>query len=215
MRTNIYGLYNELNEIRYIGKTGKSIERRALDHLENSIKGDTSHRGNWIRLMRICGKRPIVKLIANVPGDGNEAERFYIAWFKMLGANLTNETEGGEGISGWHHDTETKKKISKASSERVRRPWTQEEKDRMRLIKLGQKHTKETREKISKNHSKYAGKKKGSKDTKAVKLKKKEALILAWREGRHTGMSGKTKSLETREKHRLAALAQWKRQKGE
>jgi hypothetical protein len=44
-----------------------------------------------------------------------QAERFWIAYFKQMGCQLTNLTDGGEGLLGYRHSDVTKAKISDAN----------------------------------------------------------------------------------------------------
>lgn len=51
--------------------------------------------------------------------DAFEHEKFLIACFKDMGVLLTNCTNGGEGVSGYTHSDESRKKISASSKERM------------------------------------------------------------------------------------------------
>ena len=105
MITNIYGLYNEYGEIRYVGLTKGTLPNRLIGHLKGAKRfmggSKVTHCFRWIQSMLDKGVIPTIKIIAIVPSDGKEAERFYIAYFKMLGVNLTNLTEGGDCGFGW------------------------------------------------------------------------------------------------------------------
>lgn len=63
----------------------------------------------------MSGNRPESVLLEEVRGgDWEEAERFWIAYWKFLGASLTNLTEGGEcgGSKGRVVSEETRRRIS-------------------------------------------------------------------------------------------------------
>jgi NUMOD3 motif len=76
-------------------------------------------------------------------------ERFYIRWYgrKDLGTGiLRNLTDGGEGISGFKHNEETKRKIGDSNRKSLKGviPWnkgkkgiSEETRQKLRLAKLG------------------------------------------------------------------------------
>lgn len=78
------------NEIRYVGKT-VSPSVRWSKH-----KHDTSqtHHGRWLRSIQYNIEFIELEWVLD---DWIEAERFWISYFKTLGARLTNYTGGGEG----------------------------------------------------------------------------------------------------------------------
>jgi hypothetical protein len=124
------------------------------------------------------GLKPEIRFVAKVDGEGDEAEMFYIAYFKMLGARLTNSTDGGEGLSNpseevrrkiglanlgrkgkpaWNKgkpmSMESKRKLSEAKMGQPAWnkgiPMSIEGKEKSRLAHLGFKHSKESRKIIS------------------------------------------------------------------
>jgi hypothetical protein len=92
------------NAIFYVGK-GKG--RRAWE-----TKGRSEH---WRRVKAKHGHK--VEIVAPWPTDAEacEHEVFLIACFKDMGEPLVNQTNGGEGMSGFSPTTETRKKLSIAS----------------------------------------------------------------------------------------------------
>jgi len=99
MIIHIYGLYDENDNIRYVGQTIKNVELRLSEHTYYSDVGKT-HKDYWIRTMLIRGLIPKIKELTIVEGtkkDGNIHETFYIKVYRALGANLTNLTDGGDG----------------------------------------------------------------------------------------------------------------------
>lgn len=99
----IYGLIDpKTNEIRYIGKTSKSLEKRLKDHLVDakSIMNKTSTRRkinkrySWIISLFKDNLSPNIKLIEEVnESNWEERESYWISIFP----NLTNMTKGGDG----------------------------------------------------------------------------------------------------------------------
>jgi hypothetical protein len=138
MKTKIYSLSDPTTgEIRYIGKTISSLERRHHDHVHETKRPSVrSHKSNWIRSILNTGKIPSIELIEYVPdSEWKFWEQYWIAQFKAWGFRLTNKTEGGDdcpanfSMRGRHHTEETKIKL--ANSQR------------------GKKHSEETRKKQS------------------------------------------------------------------
>lgn len=79
--------------IRYVGATSKSLEERLKGHMK---KSPISHKTNWIKSLNV---KPIIELLQEIPEDyWQQAEIYWIAYFKSIGCNLTNTTTGGEGV---------------------------------------------------------------------------------------------------------------------
>lgn len=110
----IYGLVcPNSKQIRYIGVTRYSLEKRLNEHLrENKSK---TYKQKWIKSLLNKGLKPCIVLIC-LTDEVNwiETEKFYIKLFKTNGFNLTNTSEGGEGggSKGYKHTEEWKEKAS-------------------------------------------------------------------------------------------------------
>jgi hypothetical protein len=138
MKTKIYALCEPGGEIRYIGKTIRTLVYRLAVHLCTARRGERNHRCNWIRSVFSRGYLPKIELIGEVEGDGCKEEIFWIAYGRQEGWRLVNETAGGEGAShkfsyehrqniakaktGQHHSEETRKKLRLFQSTRIRKP---------------------------------------------------------------------------------------------
>jgi hypothetical protein len=86
-------------EIRYVGWTTKSLLERLQRHKSEK---KSSHKANWIASLVQLGLIPRVELIQRVPIDfWEEAERYWIAFFRSRGCPLTNASDGGHG--SLHH----------------------------------------------------------------------------------------------------------------
>ena len=109
----IYQITNTINGKIYIGKTIKTIEQRFKQHISVSRR-QTATQSNTVlhRAIRKYGTESftITELESgfNSEDDLNEAEIRYISELSPQ----YNMTEGGEGISGHEHSSETRKKIS-------------------------------------------------------------------------------------------------------
>ena len=126
-------------EVRYVGKTVRSLNRRLGNHVANA-KGNkhNKHLSNWILSILALGKRPIIELIEEVDSSlWQEREKYWITQFP----NLINLTEGGDGCEGFLHDRATRIKCGVAN---VGRRHTQEFKDamsnRLKGISLSEEH---------------------------------------------------------------------------
>lgn len=106
----IYGLLDpETGELRYVGKTKVSVERRLTNHLCDKSR---NHRTSWIANLKRRGMIPECVIIEECSEDiWEEAEMFYISYFSSLGCNLTNSTKGGDGGLGRIPSLETRKKM--------------------------------------------------------------------------------------------------------
>lgn len=94
-------------EVKYIGKTGKGIEKRLKAHL---CTNNNTKNSEWIKELKKEGLKPIIEEIDSVE-KGNEVseEKFYISYFRFLGFTLLNMNGGGQGSD---HSEATRKKIS-------------------------------------------------------------------------------------------------------
>lgn len=116
----IYCLIDPTNfEIRYVGKSTSGLKRPNEKH--------THYCGNWINFLKNKKLKPIVKIIQvfNDKKYLNEAEKYWIKYFRDLKCPLTNIASGGQGssLSGSLHPNfgkplkeSTKKLLSKKLS---------------------------------------------------------------------------------------------------
>jgi len=131
------------NELFYIGK---GIGNRAENKKDRNIY--------WKRIVNKYDYY-IKKIKINLSeAEAHAEEIFYIKHFRMIGCKLCNMTDGGEGVSGYKHNEETKKILSEKG---LGRKATKETKlkmaERMKNNKfsLGIKASLETKLKMSKN----------------------------------------------------------------
>jgi len=171
------------NEIRYVGKTIKKLSTRLSIHLSPSSLIEKTHKNNWIKSLLNDSIKPIITLIEEVDDDKwIEREMYWINYYKSNGFNITNSTDGGEGMN--NPTEETRKKLSYASkgennpnfgkkrtkeiNDKINEirvcVHTEETKNKLREINKGKIISQETRNKISKS-------KKGTKYTYETKLK--------------------------------------------
>jgi len=108
----IYGLVDPADgRIRYIGQ---AIRPRArLGRHRRDLSGVT-HRQNWIRSVRDAGRTVEMVVIdeCQTQAEANQLETHYIALLRTMGFDLTNTTDGGDGVSGYHYSDEQRRAIS-------------------------------------------------------------------------------------------------------
>jgi predicted GIY-YIG superfamily endonuclease len=105
----IYALCDpDTNEVRYIGQT-KDLKHRLCEHFSARSK---LYRDCWIRSLERDPSHFILEE-CDTREELNEAERFWIDWYRRCGfARLTNLTDGGGGIDGFKHSADARKRIS-------------------------------------------------------------------------------------------------------
>jgi len=125
MKSVIYVLTDPFSkEARYVGQTRQNMRQRFAHHMESSRNMPVARR-KWIFDLKSQGSRPDVIILDECPtADGDESERFWIAYLGSLGANLLNITFGGKAGARGHklgaiHTAESKRKLSEAMTGRI------------------------------------------------------------------------------------------------
>lgn len=111
----IYALVDSgTEEVRYIGKTIKPLRTRVSRHMCSMRAGSQLHVHRW---MRRLGQRPTCFVLDQCDSQSqlDEAERFWIDWYRRSGSRLCNLTQGGDGGA-----TSTGFKLSPERIERLR-----------------------------------------------------------------------------------------------
>lgn len=172
-------------EVRYVGKTVRSLSRRLGNHIANA-KGNkhNKHLSNWILSILKENKRPIIELLEICQSNNwQEREQYWISQFP----NLINLTTGGDGCIGFIHDSKTIEKIrqskigtkhskefKEAMSKRLKGvPLSEEHKSKIGKANRGKKASIETRRKLSEAH-------KGIKQSKDSRRKRSKSIKLWW-----------------------------------
>lgn len=172
-------------EVRYVGKTVRSLSRRLGNHIANA-KGNkhNKHLSNWIIKILNDNKRPIIELLEECEYSvWQKREKFWISQFP----NLINLTEGGDGCLGFIHDNLTKEKLrmamigrkhteefKQAMSLRLKgKPLSEEHKANIGKANSGKKATDATKRKLSESH-------KGIKQSEESRKKRSETIKAWW-----------------------------------
>lgn len=91
---------NDTGEVFYVGKG----------------KGKRAHQTNrgrhWSAIHKKHGRTVHFAMTGLSESDAFEHEKFLIACFKDIGCSLVNQTDGGDGISGFKHSEKTRSRIS-------------------------------------------------------------------------------------------------------
>lgn len=113
IRTSIYVLKDPYtDEVRYVGKTVKKLNYRLKQHIYDSKSESRNKRKNWISKILNGGKIPLIEEIDYcIWEDSQEKEMYWIDYYKKLGIDLINSTDGGEGNLGFVKNEETINKL--------------------------------------------------------------------------------------------------------
>lgn len=142
----------QTGDVRYIGKTSKSLEARLSQHIRDTkYLKLTSHRLKWLNEQVNLDQIPQILELGTylTEVDANKAEQEFIRFFRDLGCRLVNSTDGGEGVVGAKfgpHTEEFKSHMRKIMTGR-KKPEGFGDKVRKRM--LGYKPTSETVSKLS------------------------------------------------------------------
>lgn len=73
----------------------------------------------WVYSVLQRGLEPICFQIEACEENWEESEKFWISYFRFLGADLMNLTDGGDGSAGYRHPLEIRQKIAALAKARV------------------------------------------------------------------------------------------------
>ena len=167
--TYIYALTDpRTEEVRYIGKTINEPLDRLESHINDAQVGGRSYKNSWIKSLLSLGLEPDLSVLEIVfyPESWQERERWWIAFARGQEFRLTNLCSGGEGHPGHSPTPETRAKISKSNSGKVKseehrrklseanigKTLSEETKQKIREASTGRKLSKEARQKISESN---------------------------------------------------------------
>lgn len=132
--TFIYGLCDpRTGFLRYVGKANNPTTRAYRHYSGEKHK---SPKTSWILNLRSEGLHPEMFIIEEIPiKEWEDAERFWICYFKSIGCPLTNLSLGGDGLS--HMSPQSRAKLSQAKTGLRHSPATRL---KMSLAQKGRKH---------------------------------------------------------------------------
>jgi len=154
----------------YVG-WARDLRQRETDRGNEVKRGLRRLVHQWMRKLAKRSVAPRMELLEVVPpaGDWAEAEMFWIAYYRSIGAEVLNMTDGGEGRPGYKMPAEVRAKIGRANlgnkafegkthSDAVRAGMrarmlgttvSERTKEKLRLANLGKVISPEARAKIS------------------------------------------------------------------
>lgn len=146
-KVSVYGLCDpQTQELKYVGVTRETLHRRLSRHVNKGAKG--KRVWEWIYSLVSIGVRPEIFEIEQVEeSEWQSAERFWISYFKYIGASLVNGTSGGNGNAS--HSEDTKQRISTSLSGFKRPPFTEKHRERISEAGRGRIVSAETRHNLS------------------------------------------------------------------
>ncbi len=152
-------------DVRYIGKTCKTVVYRLKAHIreaKHSIKHKNTYKNRWIRSLLKDGITPCVGILEVSSIDKIFVkERQWIKCFRDIGCDLTNATDGGEGVSGHKFSDAHKEKLrqgrlgkkhseeAKALMRESKQNVSQETREKQRVASTGRTHTEEHKSRMS------------------------------------------------------------------
>lgn len=96
--TSIYGLIDEFGNIRYIGKTITSLNRRLVNHIYKAKSNRCKTIcGDWIRELLNKNLKPGIVLLQQTKASWKRAEKYWIKKLRSEGYSLLNILDGGNG----------------------------------------------------------------------------------------------------------------------
>lgn len=152
----IYKSTNKINGKCYVGQSTFSLERRKLEHEKGSRKNKVILY--FHKAIRKHGEDNFeweILYESNSRKELNTAEMYYINKFKSFGKDGYNLTEGGGGSVGYKPTPETLKKISEKTKEGIaksNKSWSESHKGKKNGM-YGKEHSKESKQKMSKNRT--------------------------------------------------------------
>jgi NUMOD3 motif len=148
----VYGLVDPRDErVRYVGKSSCGLVR-PRSHFCPSRLNERTYKAHWISSVIAAGFTPRIIILRHCSSvrELDEAERFFIAYFRSLGHVLTNATDGGEGAPGVRLSAETRAKMSAAS---LGKPKSPAHRAAIAKALLGHSVADETRAMIGAHHA--------------------------------------------------------------
>ncbi len=150
-QVHIYALHDLDGRLRYVGKTVFKLTKRLREHVCEAKRGRRCRRSFWIRQQMRLGHAIGIELLETIAPDADwqSREQHWIKTLRAQGYDLTNLTDGGEGLHGHRFSAEHRAKIGAKSSGRKKLP---EELKKLSLANRGRKVSPEARAKISAAH---------------------------------------------------------------
>ncbi len=155
----VYLISNRLSGKAYVGQTKRGLEHRWHEHVRDALKGRTE-MGLYYAIRKHGADAFDTFVLEECSSDEamDAAEKRWIAELGTYGGGY-NQTEGGDGLKGYHHTEATKKRMSEYRKGRPLGPCPEERKKKIsegkkgtgtgpRPLARGWHHSDEARQKI-------------------------------------------------------------------
>jgi group I intron endonuclease len=134
----IYQLTNLATGLSYIGKTGKTLEGRWIQHCADARNGSKNYLHRAIE--KYGHDWFLREVVCECPEDeGNLWERFCIVAFGSRAPHGYNMTDGGDGVPGYVFTEEDRKKLGSGLRGKKRPPRSEEWIEKIRTAAINQK----------------------------------------------------------------------------
>lgn len=145
----VYKITNKVNGMLYIGITSKSIDERWRSH-QNWTRWKKPY-GLHLAIREFGVDNFTIEHIASAKNfaDLRQLEKQVILQYNSLSPNGYNKTKGGQGVLGYKHTIESRKKMSEKVRAAGPHPMPREAVEKSRLARIGQKRTDEHKKRIS------------------------------------------------------------------
>lgn len=157
----IYALIDPRDSaIKYIGLTTTGFSRISAHF--NAKKKENTRKVNWVLKLRSLGLCFSVKYLQYCDNieELKTAEKHWIKFYRDLGIELLNHTDGGEDVFRPSYSQEDRKKISERTKKAMQDPAIREKIRQANLgntIRKGKKYTKEQLEFVAKRNKEVSG----------------------------------------------------------
>ena len=105
------------------------MKERLATHIREARTGSVLHSRRWIHGLLLANLRPEIDALETCESNAaaNDAERYWIAYLRFIGVDLTNRTPGGDGQSkGYRPTPEAVRKSAKGLRGKKRTPEQRE-----------------------------------------------------------------------------------------
>jgi hypothetical protein len=146
MLSSVYALKDPRDlSVRYIGITKQNPQSRLMHHI---YENGRCHRCCWIKSLKVLGLQPIIETQEDGIKDEDRDiyEKIWILAWRIVGADLTNGTAGGEGSNILTEEVRERMRSSHLGKQG--HPHSQEAKEKIRKYHIGKTHSAESKEKM-------------------------------------------------------------------
>jgi len=132
------------DDVRYVGITN-DMKSRFRRHIRDAETGKRNHRTCWVKSLLQEGITPLMTIIDETNNENwVQCEMEWIAYYRAIGCDLVNGTDGGDGSRGYVPSEETRRKLAEKG-----RHHSEESRQKISLKNKGKKRSDETRRKMS------------------------------------------------------------------